>query len=274
MVLVADGANSIICAKNNLGFKPDKSNCAVGAKEVLTIGEQAINERFGCGSGEGAAWLMLSDATQGHMGGGFIYTNRDSISLGVVLGLEAASECETSLPSMLESLKSHPAIAPLIKDAKLSEYSAHVIPEGGFNAIGRLSGDGVLVLGDAAGLCINIGYCVRGMDMAVDSAIAAAKAVVAAKSRGDFSAAVLSEYESELAKTASLSDMRLYKNAPKLLANERIFNAYPKMINSIMADIFSVNGTSEPLRKKLASGLKKVGFLNLIKDLYRGIKSL
>ncbi len=63
---------------------------------------------------------------------------------------------------MLEDLKAHPAVAPVISGAKLVEHSGHMVPEGGINMMPELTADGVLVAGDAAMMCVNLGYTVRG----------------------------------------------------------------------------------------------------------------
>lgn len=65
---------------------------------------------------------------------------------------------------MLEDFKQHPAVAPLIAGGKLVEYAAHVVPEAGMNMQPELVGDGVLIAGDAAGMCMNLGFTIRGMD--------------------------------------------------------------------------------------------------------------
>ena len=87
---------------------------------------------------------------------------------------------------MLENFKNHPAVKPLVKGGKLVEYSGHLVPEAGITMMPKIIGNGVLVVGDAAGFCINIGYAVRGMDLAVASAECAANAVLKAKESQDF----------------------------------------------------------------------------------------
>lgn len=87
---------------------------------------------------------------------------------------------------MLEDFKQHPAVAPLIAGGKLVEYSAHVVPEAGINMLPELVGDGVLIAGDAAGMCMNLGFTIRGMDLAI-AAEAAAKTVLSAMKSDDFS---------------------------------------------------------------------------------------
>lgn len=82
---------------------------------------------------------------------------------------------QKSVPQMLEDFKQHPAVAPLIAGGKLVEYSAHVVPEAGINMLPELVGDGVLIAGDAAGMCMNLGFTIRGMDLAIAAGEAAAK---------------------------------------------------------------------------------------------------
>ena len=86
----------------------------------------------------------------GMLGLGFIYTNKESVSIGLGVGLDALCEKNLKPYEVLEELKKHPAIAPLIKDGELLEYSAHLIPEGGYKKIPTLFGAGVMIAGDAA----------------------------------------------------------------------------------------------------------------------------
>ena len=94
-----------------------------------------IEDIFNVSGNEGAAWLFVGSASNEHMGGGFLYTNETSISLGVVFGLHNSHVSDMSVPAMLENFKNHPAVKPLIKNGKTTEYSAHIVPEGGLNSI-------------------------------------------------------------------------------------------------------------------------------------------
>jgi len=165
-------------------------------------------------------------------------------------------------------------VAPLLEGGKLVEYSAHVVPEGGYAMVPDLVRDGVLLAGDAAGLCLNVGYTVRGMDLAIASGEAAAQAVIAANQHDDFSAAGLGGYRQALEDSFVLKDLKLYRNLPHTLDNNRIFSAYPDMAAGIMADMFNVNGPSAPLRNKLWGRAKNVGLLNLLKDGINVMRSL
>ncbi|NJB66409.1 electron transfer flavoprotein-quinone oxidoreductase [Desulfobaculum xiamenense] len=274
VVILADGVNSILGEKLGMVSKVTPHHCAVGVKEVIQLSKQQINDRFGCSDKEGAAWLFAGMPSAGYMGGGFIYTNEDSISLGVVFGLHNMAEVGKTVPQMLEDFKNHPTVKPLVEGGKTVEYSGHVVPEGGLSMLPKLVGDGVLIAGDAAGLCLNVGYTVRGMDLAIASGEAAAKAVIAAKEAGDYSEKGLASYKAELDNSFVMKDLNLYKNLPGFLDNPRMFNDYPEMVTGIMSDLFTINGPSVPLRKKVMPHLKKVGFLNLIKDGLKGAKAI
>lgn len=191
VVILADGVNSML--GRSLGMVPasDPHHYAVGVKEVIGLTPEQINDRFNITGEEGAAWLFAGSPSDGLMGGGFLYTNKDSISLGLVCGLGDIAHAQKSVPQMLEDFKQHPAIRPLISGGKLLEYSGHMVPEGGLAMVPQMVNDGVMIVGDAAGFCLNLGFTVRGMDLAIASAQAAATTVIAAKEREDFSASSL-----------------------------------------------------------------------------------
>jgi electron transfer flavoprotein-quinone oxidoreductase len=212
----------------------------------------------------------------GRMGGGFLYTNKNTLSLGVVVGLEGIGDAPKSVPQMLEDFKEHPVVKPLIKDGKLIEYSGHVVPEGGLNMLPKLAADGVMIVGDAAGLCLNVGYTIRGMDLAVASAEAAALTVLEARKSGNYSEAGLAGYRRRLEESFVLKDLSLYKRLPAFLENNpRMFTAYPKLMVGVMGDLFTIDGTpSLPLMKKMRKRIGDIGIMNLIKDGLAGVRSL
>lgn len=275
-VILAEGVNPVL--GEQLGMVKPKVSAdamAVGVKELIELPEAVIKDRFNLKDDEGAAWLFAGSPSNGLMGGGFIYTNRTSISLGIVCGLHGIGESDKSVPQMLEDFKNHSLIKPLIEGGKLLEYSGHVVPEAGLNMVPKLVDDGVLITGDAAGFCLNVGYTVRGMDLAIASGEAAAKAVLAALAQQDFSAQGLSSYQRLLEESFLMKDMKLYKQLPTFMETPRIFNQYPKMVADIMHEMFIIDGTpAQPLRKTLLKHCKEVGFINLIKDGYKGVTSI
>ncbi|GKX56719.1 oxidoreductase FixC [Leminorella grimontii] len=273
-VILADGVNSLLAKKLGMTQRVNPHTVAVGVKELLEFTPEQMEARFGCSGDEGLAWLFAGTPSGGHMGGGFLYTNKNTVSLGLVLGLHNVDKFSRSVPQMLEDFKHHPAVAPLIKDGKLLEYSAHMVPEGGMNMVSELVGNGVVVAGDAAGFCLNVGYTVRGMDLAIASGEAAAKAVLLAKDRNDFSRKGLEAYRTLLDDSFVMKDMRLYKDLPAFLDNSRFFVDYPAMAAGAMRDMFVISGPERPLRKKLISRVKKVGVMNLIKDGFKGVRAI
>lgn len=270
VVILADGVNSLLGEKLGMVSKVNAHTCAVGVKELIELSPQQMADRFGCRDKEGTAWLFAGAPSAGYLGGGFLYTNESSVSLGLVFGLHNIDKVGKSVPQMLEDFKNHPCVAPLVEGGTLLEYSAHLVPEGGLAMKPKMAGDGVLIVGDAAGLCLNVGYTVRGMDLAVASAEAAANAVIAAREKGDFSEAALGAYTAALESSFVMKDMRLYKKVPDFLDNGRMYIEYPRMVAGVMKDLFTINGPSVPLRKKLFSRVRQAGFLNLIKDGIKG----
>lgn len=274
VVILADGINSLLAQKIGMReeFKPHQM--AVGVKELWELPASVIEDRFNCSCDEGTACMFAGSPSNGRIGGGFLYTNKESISLGVVCTLSDLGE--KSVPQMMEDFHNHPAVAPLIKGARLIEYSGHLVPEGGLDMMPRIVGDGVLVIGDGAGFCINLGYAIRGMDFAVASAECAARTVIAANETGDFSQAGLSSYQKFMEESFVMPDMRLYKNLPHFLeGTPRIFTDYPRMAIDILTDMFVMDGRpAQPLMKKAMPHVKKIGIFNLIKDAWKGVKSI
>lgn len=275
VIILADGVNSILAEKAGLRKRVQPSQVAVGVKETYELPAKVIEDRFGLTGDEGAACLFAGSPSNGLVGGGFLYTNKESVSIGLVLGLEHIGESNKTIEEMLVAFSNHPEIAPLIKDGKLLERSGHVVPEAGLSMVSTLYGDGFLICGDAAGFCLNIGYMVRGMDLAIASGELAAKAVLEARTKGDFSSASLKSYKDMLDRSFIMKDLSVYKNFPAFMENPRIFNQYPAMLSNIMGDMFIIDGKpAVPLRKKVMKHLKAVGLINLAKDGLKGVKSV
>ncbi len=173
VVVAADGVLSFMAEKAGLKPKMVPQRYAVGMKEIIELPEEKINDRFNVDSGEGCAHLFLGDVTKGLFGGGFLYTNRNTVSIGIVAGIRALMEKvpHTEACFLLDGFKERYEIQRLLDGGSLVEYSAHIIPEGGYNGISKLYGDGILVAGDAAGFALNMGVTVRGMEFALASGL-------------------------------------------------------------------------------------------------------
>lgn len=276
VIILADGANSLLVEKCGLRKKAITSHqIAVGAKEIIQFDEKTIEDRFNLNAGEGMSWLFAGYPSDGKIGGGLIYTNKDTISLGVVATLSEFEKDGKSIHEMLEGFKNHPAIIPLLKGGQLVEYSGHMVPEGGYDMVPTLYDDGVLVAGDAAGLVINIGYTVRGMDLAIGSGAVAAEAVIEANKKDDFSSQSLSRYKELLDSSFVMKDLKHFRKFPHFMENPRVFNDYPQMMDDIMTSLFVVDGSNpKSIISKMIKPVRKVGIINLLKDGVKGVRAL
>lgn len=277
VVILADGVNSLLTSKAGLSKKaPAIHQVAVGAKETIELPADVIESRFLCNPGEGASWLFAGDCSNGIIGGAFVYANEESVSVGIVATMSEVLKQDIPVYQMLENFKNRPEIKPLIAGGKLVEYSGHVVPEGGIHMMPEIIGDGVLVVGDAAMLCMNLGYTVRGMDLAVESGSIAAKAAIKALDAGDTSKAGLGVYKSMLDNSFIMRDMNMYAEAPEFLENcPGMFRGYPEMIRDIMTPLFMVDGEPRQHVMKLAMPqVKKQGPFKLGKVAMKGVKVL
>jgi electron transfer flavoprotein-quinone oxidoreductase len=259
-VVGADGVLSFIAEKAGLRqpFRPE--HFAVGFKEVIELDAKTIEDRFGLGEGEGAAQLFVGSLTKGMLGGGFLYTNRESLSLGVVVGIHSLNRKEPreEVYKLLDDFKERPEINNLIKGGNPIEYSAHLISEGGIRIMPKLYGDRILLIGDAAGLGLNMLVTVRGMEYAVASGVLAGRAIKKAKEKNDFSASSLAYYEELLKDSFIIKEMEAFRSSLDLLENERLFSKYPQAISNLFEKVMTVDGgPREGLYKTIWQGLKK-----------------
>ena len=263
-VVAADGILSFVAEKAGLRqpFRPE--HFALGFKEVIELDPKTIEDRFSLGQGEGAAQLFVGSLTKGMMGGGFLYTNRESLSLGIVIGIHSLNHREPrqEVYKLLDDFKERPEITNLIKGGNPIEYSAHLISEGGIHIMPKLYGDGILVIGDAAGLGLNMLVTVRGMEYAMASGVLAGRAIKRAKEKNDFSASSLAHYEELLKKSFIMKEMDTFRSSLRILENERLFSKYPQTISNLFEKVMTVDGgPKKGLYKTIWQGLKK-DFLN------------
>jgi len=269
VVIACDGALSLIPEKAGLRSPGRAHDNAVGVKEIIQLDPNLINDRFSVGDGEGSAHLFAGDITKGLFGGGFLYTNRDSVSLGLVISIEdiAKEEAAGDIPALFEAFKARPEIEPLIRGGTTVEYGAHVIPEGGYRALSRLYGDGILVAGDSAGFALNLGFTVRGMEYALASGHYAAKAVIEAKKAGRYDAATLAAYQKFLEDSFVLKDFQTFQDTPRVLSNPHLFGHYPELVGNLLRDLYTVPaGPKSPIFTTLRRHLTLSQLWTILKD--------
>ncbi len=277
VVIAADGATSFLTQDAGLRPKPSPENSAIGVKQLIGLPREVIEQRFHLSGDEGAAYAIVGWATQGVSGGGFLYTNTDSLSVGLVMKVDDLVHNQMRSGDMLNAFLRHPMLAPLIEGGTLLEYGAHLVPEGGLANMPPLHTGGMLVVGDAAGLGVNNGFVVRGMDLAIGSALVAADTVIAAKARGDFSAASLAEYPHMLDQSYVMADMRTYRRAPRFFENPRLYTVYPEMLANLMTKIYAED--AEPQQHAVTMLRQsardcEVSLIDLLVDAFKGARAL
>jgi electron transfer flavoprotein-quinone oxidoreductase len=244
VVIAADGVNSFI--SRDAGFRPQEpaKHLAVGIKSVIGLPRDVLESRFHLSADEGVAYAVVGDATEGCAGGGFLYTNKDSISVGVVLRLDDLEAKGLTSSEVHDHFLAHPAIAPLLKDGELLEYGCHLtIEDGPAMAARPLTRPGLIVVGDAGGFTLNTGLTIRGMDLAAGTAIAAARTAVAALEADDVSQAAMDRYSAELNNSFVGPDMRLYSRAPHFLETERMYRDYGLLLADVLHGMFDLDTT-------------------------------
>jgi electron transfer flavoprotein-quinone oxidoreductase len=276
VVVAADGVLSFTALKAGLRRPTfDPAQMAVGIKALIDMPRELIDDRFGLVRDQGYAGEFVC-CTGGVRGGGFLYTNYDSLSVGLVFHLASLRVSGKTPYDLLNAFLEQPQVAKLVRGGRLQEYSAHLIPEGGFEMIPELVGDGILVTGDAAALCNATGVNLEGINLASQSGVLAGQAVIAAHRTGDFSRKGLEEYRRLMNDSYVIKDLKLYRKAPHMLHNDRIYNEYPEMVCSLMEQIYRIDGAPKENISKLLlkTAREKVGLGNLLSDAFGAWRAL
>jgi len=281
-VIIADGANSRLSIDMGLREETDDKipveNAALGIKEVVELGEDTIDERFNVDETSGAAHEYVCGWTEGDvMCGGFLYTNKDTISLGVVVRVDSLWNQEKVSHDLMEEFRLHPSISKLLEGGELVEYGAHLIPEGGLDFVPRRYGNGWMLVGDAAGFCFSNGMVIQGMNYAVGSGVRAAETVLDAKERGDFSQSAMKDYKRRLQQSYIWQDFARFDDMEEVVWNDRIHHTYPELIEGIFTEMFTQDETpKEKTRNVVKDQMKEKGVspIDMMKDAFTGAKNL
>jgi electron transfer flavoprotein-quinone oxidoreductase len=277
VVILAEGAVSSLVRRAGLRRDLTPREESVGVKETLELPPKVIEERFGVDERTGAAMVFAGSVSGGCRGGGFLYTNKGTISLGLVVSSEDLARRKVQVGDLQEAYKRSPAVAKWVRGAKTVEYSAHLVPEMGMHQAPRLHGEGVLVAGDAAAFLINNGYTFRGVDLAMASGIAAAEAVERAHQLGAYTGINLAHYEERLRAHHVLDDLEAFSRAPGFLKNPRLFTTYPELICALAARVYGVDGGGRSRMLDTAiqeARRRKVPLLRLLRDLVEGARAM
>ncbi|MGV9190983.1 FAD-dependent oxidoreductase [Arcanobacterium canis] len=277
VTILADGVNSFLAQGAGIRSPQPQKNLALGVKSVIRLPQEVIEDRFHLSGNQGAAYAIVGDATKGVLGGGFLYTNTESISLGIVVKLDDFAQSGLSATDIHDDYLTHPGIAPLIKDGELLEYGSHLIAEGGEGMVGELVHDGLVIVGDAGGFTLNTGLTIRGMDLAAGSARDAAHAIHEALEAGDFSRLSLEKYTDNLARSEVGKDMHTYRRAPEFLENRELFGDLGELLADVFYRIFNLDTTPrKPLVSTVWGALRhgSISVTRLAAIVWKGMRAL
>jgi electron transfer flavoprotein-quinone oxidoreductase len=272
VVVLAEGVSGLLGTRAGLRKTPDKNNVALAVKEMHFLPQETLEARFNLRGDEGAVIEAVGTISQGMTGMGFIYTNKESISLGIGCLVADFEKTGQTPYGLLEKFKQHPSVAALIAGSEVKEYAAHLIPEGGFKAIPQLYGDGWVVVGDAAQL--NNAIHREGSNLAMTSGRIAAEAIFQIKSRRDpMTKENLALYKKMLDESFVMKDLKKYRDMPDLLHIQahNFFLTYPQLVSKAMTNFLRVDGTPKREKEKTTfrSFLAARSLSGLVGDAFR-----
>lgn len=282
ITILADGVNSMLARELNLRGDYKTQDMILSVKEAIKLDKKTIEERFN----------LKDDLTNGvnkqYFGSDFgklkqyknlfmmtfLYTFKDTVMLGVGVNLADLSKNKLNINEILDEIKCHPDIAPLIKGGQSIEYSAHLIPEGGYRKIPKLTANGVIITGDAAGFVNGVHF--EGTNFALISGKLAGESALVALENGDYSQNTLSIYRKKLEKSFILQDLYSYRNIMERLYSRSgsLSKYYPKKMKEFFEIVTSANciSKSQQFRKYFFSFFKDRNMIELLKDVRAGLK--
>lgn len=276
-VILADGVNSRLAVK--AGFHPEvrPDEVALAVKEIHFLPQETIEARFNIGEDEGVVIEMAGKITGGMMGTAFLYTNKESITLGVGCMLSDFRQQKITPYELLDKMKAHPSIAPLIAGSDMKEYAAHLIPEGGYNAVPQVYGDGWLIAGDA-GQFVN-GIHREGSNLAMTTGMLAAQTLLALKKAGKpFTASHLAGYKARLDDSFVMKDLKKYRRLPDIFhKNKQFFTTYPELLSRAAQTLIRVDGVDKKsketdIRKSFVASRSWLGLIGDAFKLWRAVE--
>lgn len=251
VVILAEGVNGLVGQRSGLRPEVAPESVALAVKEMHFLPRETIEARFNLSGNEGVVIEAMGTITQGMAGTGFLYTNEESISVGIGCIVADFAEGEVTPYALLDAFKNHPSIRPLLAGSEIKEYAAHLIPEGGYKAMPQLVGDGWIVVGDA-GQFVNAVHR-EGSNLAMTTGRVAAETVAWLKRRREpLDAVHLAEYTRRLADSFVMKDLKKYRGIPALLHNNKrtFFGLYPQLISKAAQTWLRVDGVDKVSKEK------------------------
>jgi electron transfer flavoprotein-quinone oxidoreductase len=232
VIIGADGVNSELARDAGLMDWEEPDDWFQGVKAVVDMEPEVINERFDVGPDTGTAHLFSGDLFEDVRGGGFLYTNEDSLSIGTVFHLDSIAAEQAEPHELLDNLLTHPLLDQWFQgEYEEREYSAKLVPDSKKVAHPSPHRGRLLLVGDAAGQMQAQGPIIKGMNHAVTAGGLAAEAFHEAKTRGE-PGAVGALYEQKLEDEGVMKRLRPQRyRATRFLSESRPVN---KLGNAVL----------------------------------------
>lgn len=277
-VIIAEGVNNLLTRQVGLqdSYVP-ADHMLTGIKEIIRFDQNVLEDRFQLSGRSGMSNEFVGFATDGVEGGGFLYTNKDTLSLGLVLGLKDLREKGKKPYDILNTFKKHPVISDMIKGGEVVEYSAHIVSSGDKRVMPKkLYTHGLVICGEAANLLMNAGKAIQGMDYAMRSGILAAETIVDSKKAGDFSDSAMKKYQNRLDDSYVMKDINNFQDAVHLLHDPVMTQKVPNLICDFGRKFFSIkNEPTKKARNMMSDSIKEhASYWELLKLGIKGGKAL
>lgn len=271
VVVLCDGVNSLLAQRAGFRSELKPDHVALAVKEMHFLPRDVIDARFNIREDEGVVIEAMGSVTSGMVGTAFLYTNGESLAVGIGCLVSEFKKTGHTPYSLLEKFKAHPSVKPLLEGSEVKEYAAHLIPEGGYKAIPKLYGAGWVVCGDA-GQFVNALHR-EGSNMAMTSGRLAAETIIAMKAAGKpATEANLAAYKTALEGSFVLKDLKKYKDLPDMMHNTpQMFTQYPQLLSQAAQTWFRVDGVDKKTKEgeMIRTFTKARGWRGLIGDAVR-----
>ncbi|WP_114577321.1 FAD-dependent oxidoreductase [Saliphagus sp. LR7] len=263
VVIAADGVNSELARDAGLMDWEEPEDWFQGVKAVVDMDPETVNDRFDISEEEGVAHLFSGDLFSDVRGGGFLYTNEDSLSIGTVFHLDSLVEEEAEPHELLDALLTHPLLAKWLGDSyDEREYSAKLVPDSKKVALREPYRDRLLLVGDAGGQMQAQGPIIKGMNHAVTAGALAADAVAVTQGESDPEAAG-QRYASMLEKSGTMEKLRpkRYEYSSRVSERSLTTKAVEGVLNSRVGSAAVGNRIADRLLRRAYNSPGLVGML-------------
>jgi electron transfer flavoprotein-quinone oxidoreductase len=275
LVIDASGVTSTLVSEAGLRDRLTPRQLYHGIKRVYKMDQGELEKRFRVHGNDGRAIFFLGEFMQEIGGGAFIYTNRETLSVGLVVSLDSLIRRTTEhfdqvgkLIDVLDAFEAHPMVAELLDGAEAVEYSAHNIPKGYKAILKTPYADGFLVAGDALGSFVKIGPMIDGMRRAISSGMMAASAYLSASSSGSYRGRNLSRYKELL--TPIYEDVGRSGRDSFVSESPFTYHTLPKIMfaTRVVSSVYRFEPKTDPppIKDSIARVQEGTGLLNYDED--------